>query len=98
MGDPLNERTKVGAIVSDTHMATILRYIEGARADGAELRLGGHRIDSDTGFYLAPTVIDHVQASMTIAREEVFGPALAVIRFKTLDGAVAIANDSLYGL
>lgn len=98
VGDPLNERTKVGAIISEAHMATIQRYIEGAQADGAELRLGGHRIDSDTGFYLAPTVMDRVQASMTIAREEVFGPALAVIRFKTLDEALAIANDSLYGL
>lgn len=98
VGDPLNERVKVGAIISDGHLAKIADYVSGANREGAERRLGGSPLNATTGRYMAPTVIDRVTPSMAIAREEVFGPVLAVLRFKDAKEAIDLANDSLYGL
>ncbi len=98
-GDPLEPATRFGAMVSADQMHTALRYIEGAARDGAALRLGGKRARIDSGgFYVEPTVFDGVAPQAALAREEVFGPVLAVTRFREPDEAIRLANDTVYGL
>ena len=98
-GDPLEPATKFGAMVSAEQMDTALRYIEGAGREGASLRLGGKRARVETGgFFVEPTVFDAVAPDATLAREEVFGPVLAVTHFKDPDEALRLANDTVYGL
>jgi gamma-glutamyl-gamma-aminobutyraldehyde dehydrogenase len=98
-GDPLNPATTFGSMVSEEQMKTALRYIGTANQEGNTLRLGGQRVRAETGgFYVEPTVFDAVQPTHTLAREEVFGPVLAVTRFKTPEEAIKIANGTVYGL
>ncbi|MDM0111218.1 aldehyde dehydrogenase family protein [Variovorax sp. J22R133] len=97
VGDPLAAGVQVGAITTDKQLDTILSHIEGARQGGATVALGGSRIDT-TGMYVEPTVVTGVTRDMAIAKEEVFGPVLAVLTFKDLDEAVELANSTLYGL
>ena len=98
-GDPLDPATRVGAIVDETQMKRVLGYIDSGRNDGAHIRLGGRRVREDSGgYFIEPTVFEGVKPAMTIAREEIFGPVLSAITFKTVDEAVEIANDVIYGL
>jgi acyl-CoA reductase-like NAD-dependent aldehyde dehydrogenase len=98
-GDPLGGKAQIGAIVDETQMRTVLGYIEAGRGEGARVLNGGNQVMSDTGgYYIEPTVFDGVTNNMKIAREEIFGPVLSVIRFKTEAEVVAMANDSAYGL
>src|SRR5579872_4488054 len=98
-GDPLDTDTKLGAIVDDLQMKRVLGYIESGRRDGATVRFGGRRVREDSGgYFVEPTVFDSVRPSMAIAREEIFGPVLSTITFKTVDEAIEIANDVIYGL
>jgi 4-guanidinobutyraldehyde dehydrogenase / NAD-dependent aldehyde dehydrogenase len=98
-GDPLDPQTRLGAIVDETQMKRVLGYIESGRNDGASLRFGGRRVREDSGgYFIEPTVFDAVKPNMTIAREEIFGPVLSAITFKTVDEAIEIANDVIYGL
>jgi aldehyde dehydrogenase (NAD+) len=99
-GDPLDPKTRFGAISSKKQLDTVLRYIESGRKEGASLVAGGGRADIGTGkgYFVQPTVFADVQPQMTIAREEIFGPVLAAIDFADLDEAIARANDSPYGL
>jgi acyl-CoA reductase-like NAD-dependent aldehyde dehydrogenase len=99
-GDPLDPKTRLGAISSKRQLENDLRYIELARSEGAQLVAGGGRADIGTGkgYFLQPTVFDGVTPEMTIAREEIFGPVLATIEFADVDEAIARANDSQYGL
>ncbi len=98
-GDPLNPATNFGAMVSAGQMNTALRYIETARKEGGALRLGGKQVRTDSGgFFVEPTVFDNIGAGATLAREEVFGPVLAVSTFKDEDDAIKLANDTVYGL
>jgi aldehyde dehydrogenase (NAD+) len=99
-GDPLDPKTRFGAIASKKQMETVLRYIESGRSEGASLVAGGERADIGTGkgYFVQPTVFADVRPEMTIAREEIFGPVLAAIEFADLDEAIAKANDSQYGL
>jgi acyl-CoA reductase-like NAD-dependent aldehyde dehydrogenase len=99
-GDPLNEATQVGAIVSPEHQAKIDGYVKGAVAAGATLRLGGASLDVPGlgGQFYQPTVVADVTPEMAIAREEVFGPVLSVLTFRTFEEAVGIANAASYGL
>ena len=97
VGDPLVAGTQVGAITTEKQLETILAHIDDARKSGATVALGGARLDR-RGMYVEPTVVTGVTPEMAIAREEVFGPVLAVMRFKDLHEAVAIANSTLYGL
>ena len=99
-GDPLDPKTRLGAISSKKQLENDLRYIEVARKEGARLVAGGSRADIGTGkgYFLQPTVFDGVTPEMTIAREEIFGPVLATIEFADVDEAIARANDSHYGL
>ncbi len=99
-GDPLDPKTRLGAISSKKQLEGDLRYIETAKKEGATLVAGGGRFDIGTGkgYFLQPTVFDGVTPEMTIAREEIFGPVLAAIEFADVDEAIARANDSKYGL
>ena len=98
-GDPLDPETKLGAIVDEAQMNRVLGYIDAGKRDGASVRLGGNRVrESSGGFYVEPTVFDGVSPRMKIAREEIFGPVLATLTFKTVDEAIRIANDVVYGL
>jgi acyl-CoA reductase-like NAD-dependent aldehyde dehydrogenase len=99
-GDPMDPKTRLGAISSKGQMESVLRYIDIARKEGATLVAGGNRTDIGTGkgFFLEPTVFADVTPTMTIAREEIFGPVLASIEFADVDEAIARANDSDYGL
>src|SRR5436190_158297 len=99
-GDPMDPKTRTGAIASKTQLQRDLKYIETAKSEGATLLAGGVRADIGTGkgYFLQPTVFAGVTPSMTIAREEIFGPVLAAIEFADIDDAIAQANDSSYGL
>jgi acyl-CoA reductase-like NAD-dependent aldehyde dehydrogenase len=99
-GDPLDPKTRLGAISSKKQLEADLKYIETAKQEGAQLVAGGGRADIGTGkgYFLQPTIFDGVTPEMTIAREEIFGPVLATIEFADLDEAIARANDSSYGL
>jgi aldehyde dehydrogenase (NAD+) len=99
-GDPLDPKTRFGAVSSRKQMETVLRYIDSGRREGATLVAGGERADIGTGkgYFVQPTVFADVTPSMTIAREEIFGPVLAAIEFADVDEAIAKANDSQYGL
>ncbi|WP_423790810.1 aldehyde dehydrogenase [Microvirga solisilvae] len=98
-GDPLDPATRMGALVDEEHTGRVLDYIGVAQSEGARLVRGGRRVRQDSGgCYVEPTVFDDVHNSMRIAREEIFGPVLSVITVKSAEEAVAIANDSIYGL
>ena len=99
-GDPMDPKTRFGAVSSKKQMETVLRYIESGRAEGATLVAGGARADIGTGkgYFVQPTVFADVRPEMTISREEIFGPVLAAIEFGDIDEAVAVANASPYGL
>src|SRR5262245_45894690 len=98
-GDPLDPNTRLGAIVDQVQLDTVLGYIEAGRKDGAEVRLGGSRVRQDSGgFFVEPTVFSNVKPDMRIAREEIFGPVLSAITFRDVEEAVKIANDVSYGL
>ncbi|MFT3728927.1 MAG: aldehyde dehydrogenase [Terricaulis sp.] len=98
-GDPLDPRSVAGAIVSEGQMQRVLRYVDIAQKEGAKLALGGKRVRANSGgYFVEPTVFDNVDNASTLAREEVFGPVLGVISFKTEDEAVKLANDTVYGL
>ena len=98
-GDPLDATTEMGAIVDETQLRTVLGYIDAGSSEGARVAAGGRQArGASGGYYVEPTVFDGVNNGMKIAREEIFGPVMSVIRFKTEAEAVALANDSLYGL
>ena len=98
-GDPLDPSTVMGALVDDGQLRTVLGYIEAGHKEGAQCVAGGTQARAETGgFYVTPTVFDGVRNDMLIAREEIFGPVLSVIRFKDEAEAVALTNQSSYGL
>jgi len=98
-GDPLDPQTRLGAIVDEGQMKRVLSYIDSGKREGAAVRFGGKRVREESGgFYVEPTVFDGVTPRMQIAREEIFGPVLSTITFKTVDEAIKIANDVVYGL
>jgi acyl-CoA reductase-like NAD-dependent aldehyde dehydrogenase len=98
-GDPLDPKTRLGAIVDQVQLNTVMGYIESGKEQGAEVRLGGHRaLRESGGYFVEPTVFSDVKPDMKIAREEIFGPVLSTITFKDVEEAVRIANDVSYGL
>jgi acyl-CoA reductase-like NAD-dependent aldehyde dehydrogenase len=100
IGSPLDDATQIGPMVSSRQLDRVLGYVERGKAEGARLVTGGDRLGDEwaSGFYMAPTIFDDVTPSMTIAREEIFGPVLSILTFDTEDEALEIANDSEYGL
>jgi gamma-glutamyl-gamma-aminobutyraldehyde dehydrogenase len=98
-GDPLSGSAEMGALVDEGQLKTVLGYIDAGTTEGAKLVTGGQRARAETGgFYVQPTVFERVRNDMRIAREEIFGPVMSVIRFADEAEAIAIANDSSYGL
>lgn len=99
VGDPLDLATEAGAVASAEQLEKDLDFVRRAEAEGGSLRIGGKRIMAETGgYYMAPTVVTGVDPSMHLAREEVFGPVLGVMRFRDEAEAVRIANSTVYGL
>lgn len=97
VGDPSEESTDIGTMIHEGHMEKVLGYIREARKEGAELRSGGEQLQQ-AGLFVAPTIFDHVDPKMSIFKEEVFGPVLSTTRFSSMDEAIDLANDSIYGL
>ncbi len=99
VGDPLDPATKIGPMIGESHMKRVLEYIETGKREGGKVILGGQRTLLETGgYFVQPTIFEGVTPSMTIAREEIFGPVLAVLDFETEAEAIALANDTEYGL
>lgn len=99
-GDPFDDKTRIGPLVSAAQREMVREYIRKGIAEGAELLVGGPEPPEglETGFFVKPTVFGRVTPDMTIARDEIFGPVLAVLTYTDEDDAVRIANDSIYGL
>ena len=97
MGDPLDEATNFGPMVSERQMQIVQGFIEKGKAEGARLVCGGERVGTD-GFFLEPTVFADVTDGMTIATDEIFGPVMSVLDFETEDEAIARANATEFGL
>jgi 4-guanidinobutyraldehyde dehydrogenase/NAD-dependent aldehyde dehydrogenase len=98
-GDPLDPSTRLGAIVDDVQLKTVLGYIDAGRSEGASVLAGGHRArEASGGFYVEPTVFTDVRQEMRIAREEIFGPVLATITVRDAEEAVRVGNGVDYGL
>ena len=99
LGNPLDPATQMGAVIDEGHMQRVLGYIDSGVAEGARLALGGERaLPESGGFYVQPTILEAVRPEMRVAREEIFGPVLAVTPFSDEADAVRMANDSIYGL
>jgi 4-guanidinobutyraldehyde dehydrogenase/NAD-dependent aldehyde dehydrogenase len=98
-GDPLDPSTAMGPMIDAAQLKTVADYVAIGREEGASLAAGGTQVLADTGgCYYEPTVFDAVDNGMRIAQEEIFGPVMSVIGFRDAEEAVAIANDSIYGL
>lgn len=100
-GDPLDPSTKLGAVVSEAHMEKILSYITLAMEEGGQVLCGGHRLHPEGvegGFYVAPTVIEGLGPACRTNQEEIFGPVVTLQPFDTEEEALALANDTAYGL
>jgi aldehyde dehydrogenase (NAD+) len=97
-GDPTSDATKLGPLVSKAQRERVTSYIDKGIAEGARLVTGGTDNPQEKGHFVAATVFADVRSDMTIAREEIFGPVLSILRYDDEDEALAIANDSIYGL
>ncbi len=97
VGDPFDENTKQGPQVDQTQFDKVISYIESGMRDGAKMLCGGSRVGS-RGYFIEPTVFADVEDQMKIAREEIFGPVMSIIKFKDIDEVIQRANDTLYGL
>ena len=98
VGDPLDEKTKVGAIINQQQFDKILTLVGKGQEEGARLATGGSAMDTNEGRYIEPTVFTGVQPDMEIAKNEIFGPVLSILEFDTPEDAIRIANSTLYGL
>ncbi|MGB2695745.1 MAG: aldehyde dehydrogenase family protein [Dehalococcoidia bacterium] len=101
LGDPLDPSTTMGPVVDQNQFSTVEHYVEAGKKEGAKVLVGGSRPKGDgldKGYFYEPTIFDGVRNDMTIAQEEIFGPVLSVMTFKDVDEAIAMANDSMYGL
>src|SRR5579859_3323122 len=98
--DPLDPKARLGAIVSQEQMQTVLSYIEAGKAEGAKLVAGGNRVNvgGGKGFFIEPTIFGDVKNNMKIAQEEIFGPVLSVLTFDDVDAVIEQANSNPYGL
>jgi 4-guanidinobutyraldehyde dehydrogenase / NAD-dependent aldehyde dehydrogenase len=99
VGDPFDPATKLGPLVSQEQYDRVLSYIDIGKKEGASVAAGGGKtLEPTGGYFVQPTIFDHVQNSMKIAQEEIFGPVLSTISVKDMDEAVSVANDTIYGL
>ncbi|MER6109623.1 aldehyde dehydrogenase family protein [Streptomyces hirsutus] len=97
-GDPFDEGTVFGPMASKAQYDVVRGHLESAHAEGARATTGGRPAETDQGWFIEPTVFADVTPDMRIAREEVFGPVLSILRYDGLDEAVALANDTSFGL
>ena len=99
-GDPLDPKTRLGAIVSQQQMQTVLGYIEAGKSEGAQVIAGGKRaeVGNGKGYFIEPTIFGGTKNNMKIAQEEIFGPVLAVLKYDDIDEVAALANQNPYGL
>jgi acyl-CoA reductase-like NAD-dependent aldehyde dehydrogenase len=99
-GDPANEKTRLGPLISATQRERVISYIKKGIAEGATLVTGGPDAPEgmNKGYFVRPTIFANVRNDMTIAQEEIFGPVLSIIPYEDEDDAVRIANDTIYGL
>jgi acyl-CoA reductase-like NAD-dependent aldehyde dehydrogenase len=99
VGDPMDYETTMGPLISKIQQEKVLKYIEIGKNEGAKLVIGGKKpAHLKKGFFVEPTIFENVHNKMTIAQEEIFGPVVSVIKFSNIDEAVAMANDSVFGL
>jgi acyl-CoA reductase-like NAD-dependent aldehyde dehydrogenase len=101
VGDGTQNETWMGPCASESQLTTVLSYIEKGKQEGADLLIGGNRLQGkgyDQGFFVEPTVFDGVTTKMTIAQEEIFGPVLALMKVDTIEEALSLANDVEFGL
>lgn len=101
IGDPMDPNTQIGPVITETHMNKVLKYIETGVEEGASLICGGGRYTEngcENGYFVKPTLFGDVTNEMTVAREEIFGPVLCVMKFTDEEDALRKANDSEYGL
>lgn len=99
VGDPLDPQTKVGSMIEKQHLDKVLGYIEAGKEANARVVMGGRQtLEKSGGYFVEVTIFDGVKNNMKIAREEIFGPVLSVIPVSTEEEAIAIANDTNYGL
>jgi acyl-CoA reductase-like NAD-dependent aldehyde dehydrogenase len=101
VGNPLDPATQMGSLIYESHMKDVLEYIDIGKKEGAKVIVGGERITSDgldKGFFIQPTLLADVTNNMRVAQEEIFGPVAVIIKFKTEDEVIKMANDSVYGL
>jgi aldehyde dehydrogenase (NAD+) len=98
IGDPFDESTRLGPLVSKAQRDRVASYIEKGKEEGARVVTGGNAHPKDKGYFVEPTVFADVTTDMTIAQEEIFGPVLSILSYRDEDEALAIANDSVYGL
>jgi acyl-CoA reductase-like NAD-dependent aldehyde dehydrogenase len=98
--DPLDSKTRLGAVVSETQLKKDMEYVEVGKKEGAKLVLGGERaqVGGSKGYFMLPTILDAVRNDTRLAQEEVFGPVLAVLEFTDVDEAIREANRNPYGL
>lgn len=97
-GNPESAEIDIGAMTNERQLKIVENHIADAIANGAQVRLGGKRVNSAAGWFHEPTVMTNVDHSMTLMRDETFGPVLPIMTFKSDEEAVALANDSIYGL
>ncbi len=97
LGGPNDERVHSGPLISERQLHRVMGYIDEGKRDGAEVVIGGHRLDR-TGYFVHPTVLAGVTSDMRLYQEEIFGPVVAVTPFDDDDEVVAMANDTIYGL
>lgn len=98
-GNPLDPSTQMGPLIDKSQYKTVSEYVDIGQSEGANLLFGGNRVMEDTGgYFFEPTIFTEVPNSMRIAQEEIFGPVMSTITFKDRDDAIAIANDSIFGL
>ena len=98
IGDPMDGATELGPLAYKAHMERVLSYVDIARAEGAQLLTGGQQAEAERGFYVEPTAVLAPSNDIRVAREEIFGPFATFLTFDTMDEAIAIANDSEFGL
>lgn len=99
VGDPMDPDSTMGPVVSRAQLTTVMNYIGIGKKEGARCTIGGGRPSHlDKGYFIEPTIFENVSNDMTIAREEIFGPVLSIIKYDSVAEAVRMANDSIYGL
>ena len=101
IGDPMKPHTQIGALISESHMNTVLGHIEQARQEGATVLTGGEQVrpaGCEGGYFISPTILDNCTDDMACIREEIFGPVMSMLRFSDEQDAIARANDTEFGL